>query len=459
MDETTLNHQDEMKSDENVVKKPPAQSQPVSSENPSNKKMSKPLLISIIAVAIAIIAAVAVLIYMNLPSTIYMKAKKCLLSGDYNNAITYFTEVIAYEDAEVRIQDAYLGAGMELVKEKNYASAVEMLEKVTDSTRCADAYLLAGQQLVADKRYSEAVEMLDNVMDPERCSGVYFLAGQQLIADEQYTEAVEILEKSTEEGTTDYVKYANAILSVEAGEYDSAITAFADLGEFEDSVALLNSTYYAKAEELYVEGSYTNAKNIYNKTTGYDDVAQKVQNCDLMAAEELFRDGELKKAKEAFEKLPSDLTFNDVSVSARLATLKEHAEAVSMCGTFKGSGNMTVRQTHDSTGIWDQWDCEYVDYLTLKVVINADGTYTYKGTAKYYIYTNYSSLSAYLKSTEMTETFTQTGTSLPKELTSNSLVKMTYSNGKIKLDFTLKDANSSVNFTYKYTSSITYTLS
>ena len=249
------------------------------------------------------------------------------------------------------------------------------------------------------------------------------------------------------------------MLAVDAGEFDTAISTFIELADFEKSVEMLNSTYYKKAESLYSKGSYASAKTAYNMTTGYEDVAEKIKNCDLMAAESLYLDGDLKAAKTAFEKLPSSLTFNNVSVSERLATLQEHSDAVAMCGRYKGNGKMTVRQTHDSTGLWDQWDCDYVDYLTLKVVINADGTYTYKGTAKYYIFTNYSSLSANLKDMEMTETFTKTGTSLPKDLASDSLVKMTYSNGKIKLDFTHKDANSSVNFTYKYTSGITYTLS
>lgn len=408
---------------ENEIQTEERAAQPTPAEAPK-KGMPKPLLIGLIAGAVATLIAVAVVVYMNLPSTIYTKAKKCLLTGDYNNAITYFTEVIAYEDAEVRIKDAYLGAGTELVKAKDYDAAVEMLDKV------------------------EA---------PERCSEAYLIAGKQLVADGEYTKALEMLAKSTEEETANCTKYANAMLAIDASAFDSAINAFKELGDFENSAELLNSTTYKKAEALYENGSYAAAKTTYGQTTGYD-VADKVQNCDLMAAEALYLDGDLKKAKEAFEKLPKDLTFNNVSVSARLATLEEHADALAMCGTFKGNGKMKVRQTHDSTGLWDEWYCDFVDYITIKVVINNDGTYTFKGDADYYIYTNYSSLSAYLKSMEMSETFTKTGKTLPKELVSDSLVKMTYSDGKIKLDFVLKDKNSSVNFTYKYTSSITYTI-
>ena len=82
--------------------------------------------------------------------------------------------------------------------------------------------------------------------------------------------------------------------------------------------------------------------------------------------------------------------------------------------------------------------------------------FTFKGEAGYYIYTNYSSLSKYLKSMKMTESFSVTGKTLPKTLESNSLVKLTYSGGKVTLKFDLKDANSSVNFTYRYKSSISY---
>jgi tetratricopeptide (TPR) repeat protein len=397
--------------------------QPEVPETPK-KGLQKPILIGIIAGVLAVVIALAVVIYLNLPSTIYGKAEKCLQKEDFDNAIKYFQEVIDYEDAEAKCKEAYLGAGRKLVIEKDYDAAIEMLNKVESDEACSEVYLLAGKQMIADEKFSEALPML---------------------------------EKSVAEDAGKYTEYANAMIAIGASEFDTAITKLTALGGFEDSADILNNTYYQKAEALYGQGSYSKAKAAYEKTNGFADVSEKVKNCDLMIAEEYYKDGDLKKAQDAFKKLPADMTFNNVSVSDRLATLDKHADMVKLCGTWKGTGGkMTVRQTHKSTGLWDQWTGSFTDSITVKCIINDDGTFTIKGTAKYYIYTNYSVLSKYLKTMEMSTTFSQTGKSIPKELHKSSLDTLTYSGGKFKLSFSLTDKNSSMNFKYKYTSSITY---
>lgn len=390
----------------------------------AKKGLKKPVLIGLIAGAAVLLAVIAVVVYLNLPSTTYGKAVKCLEAGDYNTAIDYFSEVLDYEDAEAKRKEAYVGAGRNLVLEKKYAEAVEVLEQ------------------------TESQEM---------CSEVYFLAGKQMVADAQFADALNMLQKSVEAEAETYINYAQAMLHIGASEFDSAITILTNLGEFQDCQDLLNQTYYQKAEALYNQKNYSSAKTSYQKTTGYSDVAGKIANCDLMIADEYYKDGDLKKAQEAFKKIPAGTTVDGVSVDERLATLEANADKVALCGTWRGTGGkMKVRQTHKSTGLWDEWTAEFTDSITIKVVINGDGTFTFKGTAKYYIYTNYSSLSKYLKSMEMSETFSVTGKSLPKTLESNSLCTLTYSSGKIKLSFKLVDKNSSMNFKYTYSSSITY---
>ena len=119
----------------------------------------------------------------------------------------------------------------------------------------------------------------------------------------------------------------------------------------------------------------------------------------------------------------SNLLFEEIflgnmtSTEINIAYLKKNEKLVAMCGTWSGkNGNMSVRQTHDSTGLWDQWDGNFTDSMTLKCILNDDGTFTLKGKAKYYVYLNYSSLSTNLKTLEMSEDFTVTGKSIPASI-------------------------------------------
>lgn len=421
----------------------------------AKKKSGKRLFLLIGICAVAVIAIVAFILIR--PSMLYNKATKCLENDDYFNAIKYYEKVIDHKDTEKKIQKAYIGAAKSLVVEKKYEDALEMLEDVTNTDKCKDVYLLAGEQLVIDKDYEQAVSMLELVGDDEMCQVVYLTAGQQMVDDKQYSEAIEMLKKASGTEVPDLIKYCESAVALNDQQFDTAITGFKNLGDFKDSAELLNQSYYGKAEKLYNEKNYADAKEIYEKTTGYDDVESKILNCTFMEAEAYYKDGDLAKAQELFSTFSPDFAFDGVSAKTRLETLKNRADLVKLCGTWEGrGGNMSVRQTHDSTGLWDQWDAEFTDRIQIKCVINDDGTVTIKGTAKYYTYTNYSSLSKYLKTLELSATFEKTGSQIPNELYSSSIATLTYDGSKFILKYKLVDSNSSMNFTYTYISNITY---
>lgn len=277
---------------------------------------------------------------------------------------------------------------------------------------------------IKSKKYENAIKLYEKNIDykdsKEKIKKAYYEYGIMLIDDKKYEDAIKIFKKANGDEIEKYISYANAMLDFNEEKYNTALSTFQELVDFKDS------------------NDYVNYSN-------------------LMLAEVQYKDGNLSNAKKMFESLDKDLEINGIKVSNRLDLLEKYKDYVNLCGTWMGTnGKMSVRQTHDSTGLWNQWDGEYTDYLQLKCIINEDGTVTLKGDAQYYIYTNYSSLSKYLKELEKSLVINKTVSSIPSEIASGTNVKLTYSGNKFSLVYDYNDENSSMNFTYRYKSSITY---
>ena len=279
-------------------------------------------------------------------------------------------------------------------------------------------------EYMTNKDYVKAIELYEKNKEfqdsNDKIKTAYYEYGISLVDEGKYEDAINMFEKGIGDSLEKYIAYANAMIDFNNGKYNTALSAFKNLTEFKQSNDYINY-------------------------------------CNLMLAEEQFKEGNLTAAKRMFSEMDNNLEFNDIKVSSRLEKLDKYKDFVDLCGTWSGTdGKFSVTQTHDSTGLWDSWDSEYDGQLKLKCIINQDDTVTLKGDAKYYIYTNYSSLSKYLKAPQKSLTIDKTVNAIPSEIASDTNVQLTYSGGKFSLVYDYEDANSSMNFTYRYKSSISY---
>lgn len=357
---------------------------------------------------IAFLVLISILVFGGLivkniviPANIYSSANEAYSSGDYEKAINLYSKQIDYKDSKLKLQKAYISYGIKLSKEKNFDKAIEILEK---------CYL-------------------------------------------------------QDEGAKKYLKYSIAGNDVKNKQLaNDTIQNLYELGDFEDSGNLLREAYYIKADDLKNSEKYNDAIKFYKKSQDFRDANEKIKKCQyeingklLLDAEECYKDGELNRALKKYKLLPNDFEYNGIKVKERLKTLNKYKYLVNLCGTWVGkNGKFSVRQIHDSTGLWDQWDNTYKEYLYLKCFINNDGTVTLEGEASYYTFTNYSSLSAYLDISNYTETFCVKAKHIPKTVYNKDNVKITFVNNKFNLIYDYKDENSSMDFTYRYKSSITF---
>lgn len=101
-------------------------------------------------------------------------------------------------------------------------------------------------------------------------------------------------------------KYQQAVALREAGQYDDAIAAFAELGDYSDAAQQLSETKYQQANNLNAAARYDEAYAIYVTLTGYKDVDKLlIEDDNIVAAKKAL------EAREAQFTVGNYVTFGE----------------------------------------------------------------------------------------------------------------------------------------------------
>ena len=101
-------------------------------------------------------------------------------------------------------------------------------------------------------------------------------------------------------------KYQQALALREAGQYDDAIAAFAELGDYSDAAQQLSETKYQQANNLNAAARYDEAYAIYVTLTGYKDVDKLlIEDDNIVAAKKAL------EAREARFTVGNYVTFGE----------------------------------------------------------------------------------------------------------------------------------------------------
>lgn len=116
--------------------------------------------------------------------------------------------------------------------------------------------------------------------------------------------------------------YSTAVAMIEAGEYENAITVLTSLGEYKDSVNLLeiakveatNAEHYSNALELKEKGKYEEAAAIFAELKDYKDSEVQAKESDYLYAMELQAKGRYIEAAILFNTIAG---YSDAEEQAR----------------------------------------------------------------------------------------------------------------------------------------------
>ena len=195
------------------------------------------------------------------------------------------------------------------------------------------------------------------------------------------------------------VKYSNAGRLLADGDYDSAITAFAALGDYKDAAEKITQTKeakkeaqkeqdYAEAEALMAAADYNGAITAFKALGDYQDAAGRVQECLYMEAEQLQEQGENVEAAMAFGKLSgykdalerSFVLWNDIAKRDSVDAGDDHTVGVKADGTVCAVG----RNTDGQCDVFDWTDMIAISAGSSHTVgLKADGTVVAVGNNEY----------------------------------------------------------------------------
>jgi curved DNA-binding protein CbpA len=173
-------------------------------EQPVREKPKVTGLVIAIVVVVLLIAGGAYYFYnyMYIPENNYNKAISLVDQGNFEEAISVFSELKDYKDSPKRIENARRSIGYSYIKQKQYDKAMEVFTELGNDEDIIKCKTAQAEDLLGQKKYDEAVALYNEIGDTDGVS------------------------KS---------KYAQATSLLAAGKKDEAYAAFNALGSYKDS--------------------------------------------------------------------------------------------------------------------------------------------------------------------------------------------------------------------------------
>lgn len=122
-------------------------------------------------------------------------------------------------------------------------------------------------------------------------------------------------------------KYQQAVALRESGQYDDAIAAFAELGDYGDTKTQIAETWYQKALLSRENGMYEYAYTIFSSLGDYSDAAQQLSETKYQQAVSLREAGEYESAIAAFASLNS---YRDAETQIEEMKQEKYQQAVAL---------------------------------------------------------------------------------------------------------------------------------
>lgn len=97
--------------------------------------------------------------------------------------------------------------------------------------------------------------------------------------------------------------YKEAMSYYADGKYEAACELFKKLGNYEDSIEMVNRCIYAMAEEKLETKQYSEAADLFESLGDYEDSSEMVKECNYQLAHLLIAAKEYDKAREIFGEL------------------------------------------------------------------------------------------------------------------------------------------------------------
>lgn len=121
-------------------------------------------------------------------------------------------------------------------------------------------------------------------------------------------------------------KYEDALEAMEQGNYQTAIAAFDELGDYQDAEKQLQECRYGLAMQLLEEGDYEAAEEILLQMPSFRDAGSLLTECQYLRAKDLLDRDAYDEARELFSELGDYKDSGDMEVDSRYRLAMEMME-------------------------------------------------------------------------------------------------------------------------------------
>lgn len=190
-------------------------------------------------------------------------------AGDWDDAITVFSEVEDLGEARTHILECHYSAAAELDETGKYNQAALAFDNLGDYN---DSIERANQS-----RYSAAVAMEKD--------GNYIEAAEAFDKLRNYSDSKEQAKRN---------RYLAAQKLMDSEALEMAASAFDELDDYSDAEQKAKECWYLRAEGLMLAGEYEEAKSLFDRLEDYSDAQVKKQEC-------IYQTANLKKEQKEYE--------------------------------------------------------------------------------------------------------------------------------------------------------------
>ena len=183
-----------------------------------------------------------------------------------------------------------------------------------------------------------------------------------------------------------FINYINAGNEVSNGNYDSAIAAYSQLGDFLDSKDKLLDAKYKKAGNLYISSAKKQAASIFLSLGSYSDSQQRYTQSMYELADEYVKTGKYTEAADIYESTAgyedSEKKLEDTkeliyTKAEKHMKNKEYSQALSL---YKYLGSYKDSETKAKECTYNLANADYNDLYYDKALMEYNSIKDYKDT-------------------------------------------------------------------------------
>lgn len=327
-----------------------------------------------------------------------------------------------------------------------------------------------GKKLIDKKEYKECLDDLETLKESneiikDEINTCKMELGKEAAEKQEYEEALKYFKDAS---LTPEIKevannchYNMMLKYMEEKKYYKAYqeTYSISNNDEEREKEILNAKYSYGMQE-FNRKNYSSAIIPLEEVGDYEQARTYVNYCNIEIAEEYISDGKLNNATDTYSKIPDGIEFDGVKSTERKKQIKKYLYLMDITGKKNSTKNFCqTKNVWRYDGRWEDWHFDTTnpgEYIDTWVNINKDGTFKLSGTAKFYAYTDFSTLSEYCTPSLISKSFSIDNiTSIPSNYQIDEYTKLQYSNGKFSIKYSKRD-DYSTNFYNVYNTNITY---